>query len=435
MWNIFKKITNAGVTANMDFHEVTRLRGMNIACMIGIALVPVTAGLGFDSRPFVWNLFYMMIVLSLSILFNYFNQIKLARYFIIAATFLWFIEASIGFGSQMGHENYFYVVLVCLLIFGKKDGWLFLNATIITLTLITVKLYQQNYPALYPLPRLSNLFYITNLFCTCFVISILCWCMLKDVNNYQCRILESEKVLKNSNELKDKLLSIVGHDLRSPINSLKASLDLLEDGHLSKEEQSMVIDGLKESLEKSETILNDVLEWSSQNYLQSSARIVRNEKVLDIHETCEQVLELYKDTAIKKNVALINRIPLGTMVLADYDQLLFIVRNLIGNALKFSSYDGTGQVIAETKMLDDMLEVSIIDNGTGIAENSLKNLFKLDKRISTEGTLKEKGSGLGLVFCKEFVENNGGNITVKSELGKGSTFSFTLKLSKKGVAS
>ncbi|MBE0646735.1 MAG: ATP-binding protein, partial [Bacteroidales bacterium] len=114
-------------------------------------------------------------------------------------------------------------------------------------------------------------------------------------------------------------------------------------------------------------------------------------------------------------------------VLADRDMILTVLRNLISNAVKFTSFGGKIHIIVTPN--HDFCEISVRDSGIGISKEDIDKLFRIDSKFSTRGTADEKGTGLGLILCKEFVEKHGGKIWVESELGKGSTFRFTLPIS------
>jgi signal transduction histidine kinase len=151
---------------------------------------------------------------------------------------------------------------------------------------------------------------------------------------------------------------------------------------------------------------------------------------LPLYNIVEKNIEILKGNALKKQINLINKVKAGFVVFADKEMLNSIILNLVTNAIKFTGRGG--DVIISSVNNDKFVEVSVVDTGIGMDKKTLVDLFKLDVKKSTPGTENESGTGLGLMLTKEFVENNGGKITVKSSPNKGTCFSFTLPLAKSG---
>jgi signal transduction histidine kinase len=430
MLRLITKIVNAGVTADKDVSEANALKGLNGGVLISILGAVASMFFCRDSIPYELHLLALVCFLSVAVLLNFRRFTRVSRVFFIIANFCWITVTSVDFGGQMAVENYFYVTLVCFLIFEARDSWRFFNAALSVVLLVAVKLYQATHIPYFPLPRFAFFFYINNIIFPCAMISMLCGSMVIDMKQYQAKLINNKKLLKGSNELKDKILSIIGHDMRSPLNSLRASLELLSEAELTKADQAVIINGLKESLSKSERTLNELLEWSSRNFLKATDGMQGIELPQDVHAICNTVLHFYSEMAEKKNVTFVNQLPPGTFVIADHDHLIFLFRNLIGNALKFSHGNGTALITIWLAEHNGIVEISITDNGVGIPEEILKNLFKPEKRITTDGTFSEKGTGLGLLYCREFAQSNGGELKVSSEHGKGSTFTFTARPAK-----
>ena len=169
-------------------------------------------------------------------------------------------------------------------------------------------------------------------------------------------------------------------------------------------------------------LLNDLLDWA-RSQLQ---KIEFNPRHLVLFVVINEVKNLLSVQAEKKNISLKINVEKSHQALADGEMLKTILRNLISNAIKFSN--ANGEITIFTKINDNFIELSVRDNGVGIAPNALKNLFYLESNISTPGTSGEKGTGLGLILVKDFVEKNGGEIWVESEVQRGSIFSFTLPI-------
>ncbi len=231
--------------------------------------------------------------------------------------------------------------------------------------------------------------------------------------------------LLNSIQVRDKLLSIIAHDLRSPINNVLMILLELENNQLSEEEKSTLFDVLKKQTEMSLVTLENILSWG-QVQLRS---IKVNQEVFNLNEVIQNNISLVEISLKNKEITIESSIDPNIELYSDMNQFDFVVRNLLSNAIKFSNYRSTISIQAETINKNE-IKLSIIDHGVGISEENLVLLFGVNQKINL-GTAKEKGSGLGLLLCKEFVEANQGEIGVKSKLHNGSTFYFTSKIAGK----
>lgn len=180
--------------------------------------------------------------------------------------------------------------------------------------------------------------------------------------------------------------------------------------------------------------MQNLLEWSRAQ----TNRIDWKPKPISLREIVGNTITLLNGQAERKNITLETSIGYKTTVFSDEKMLQTVIRNLLSNAIKFTDEGGSIQITAReidadstTKQNNPLVEISVIDNGIGISEEDISKLFRIDVHHTTIGTSKEKGTGLGLVLCKEFVEKNGGNIKVSSRIGEGSIFSFTLPSVKK----
>jgi PAS domain S-box-containing protein len=230
--------------------------------------------------------------------------------------------------------------------------------------------------------------------------------------------------LELANNTKDKLFNIVAHDLRSPFNSILGFTTLLNEQYetFDDDDKKSILLKLKESSENAFALLEDLLAWS---LAQREGFKLIPEKI-DLHEIVSRQMGVFETVANTKNIRIENLITPGAFANADSNMVSTIIRNLLNNALKFT-YSG-GHITLTSFEKNDKIGVSITDNGVGIEANILENMFKSAETFTTRGTANEKGTGLGLMVCKEFVEINGGEIWVESEEGKGSRFSFTLPL-------
>ncbi|MDH4090294.1 MAG: tetratricopeptide repeat protein [Cyclobacteriaceae bacterium] len=229
--------------------------------------------------------------------------------------------------------------------------------------------------------------------------------------------------LERLNQVKDKFFSIISHDLRSPINALSGLLDLLDKGAVSEEELPKHVKELKARFNHTRTLLNNLLDWT---LLQMDKLNLQASKI-DIRSIVEENIQLLSSVQVK-DVKLTNEVPQNAIGFADSNTINLVIRNLMTNAIKFTN-DG-GQVIVNAKDNGDEWLISVTDNGVGINPEVLAMLFDKTAPYTTRGTANEKGTGLGLILCKEFIEKNGGKIWVESEVDKGSSFHFTLPKAK-----
>jgi signal transduction histidine kinase len=229
--------------------------------------------------------------------------------------------------------------------------------------------------------------------------------------------------LTESNTVKDKLFSVLAHDLRSPFASIISLLSLINDDVLDAEERKGLINMAVLSSNASLDILNNLLKWGEMQIKGIRLNIVE----LFPHKIVERNIALLSAASELKNISIENKLTRNYKVIVDADHFEFVIRNLLSNAIKFTAEGGT--VTIASAVDKEMAEVvfSIHDTGVGMEPEHLKRIFTLGN-ISANGTNDEKGTSLGLVLCKEFIEANNGRIWVESTPGKGSTFMFSLKV-------
>ncbi|HEX2960178.1 MAG TPA: ATP-binding protein [Ignavibacteriales bacterium] len=247
-----------------------------------------------------------------------------------------------------------------------------------------------------------------------------------EVRKAEDKIKKYSEELAKSNSSKDKFFSIIAHDLKSPFTSLLGISDFLAShiNELAIEEVKVLSESISKSANGVFRLLENLLQWARLQ----TGRLKFSPEILKLSDIVYSVIELYQDQIEKKEIILENRIPAQIMVFADKNMTAAVVRNLVSNALKFTKPGG--RIALFSSVQNDMVNVSVCDEGVGIPETVKEKLFRIDECVSTEGTAKEKGTGLGLVLSKEFVEKNGGTIRVESVPGQGSEFTFSLRLAQ-----
>jgi len=254
------------------------------------------------------------------------------------------------------------------------------------------------------------------------VLMIATFYLLFKEKNLARELKDKTTELRELNASKDKFFSIIAHDLKNPFNVLVSYTGILKtDLELFSQEQlKQIISDLNEASENGYNLLQNLLLWTRSQT--NRIHVLKSNFALDtIFMDVKALAEL---NLIDKKQNLLMEVEPNLVVYADKDMIAVVMRNLVFNAIKFSSKGSDICIKANRNGLT--VRVDVIDSGIGISEENIKKLFSIDKNSMTKGTEGEVGSGLGLVLCKEFVEKNDGQILVKSELGKGSVFSFTL---------
>ena len=252
-------------------------------------------------------------------------------------------------------------------------------------------------------------------------------CLIADVDQkkqFEMQLVEDEKKLKALNATKDKLFSIIAHDIKNPFNAILGFASILhaQIDDFSKEEIKMFVDKILESGENTYKLLEDLLTWGRSQLGKLSLSIGSVSPSVVVNE----IFNYYSVLAQNKSIHLVNSLPDDFVVLADVDMLKFILRNLIHNAIKFTNESGTVECFMMIDAVSKARLIAVKDNGIGIKPEKQEVLFDINAYISTNGTANEKGTGLGLSLSKEMVEKNNGSITVDSKVNEGTTFIIQL---------
>lgn len=244
---------------------------------------------------------------------------------------------------------------------------------------------------------------------------------LNELRNAYQEINRQKEELDRIGNVNSLLLSIMGHDLKSPLNTITALFDLMNNDDLSIEEFQSFTSELASRVRSTTELVDNILQWGM---VQLEGKQIEK-KQLNLHTEVANTLRILNPAATQKGITISNQVPGSAILTADKNILLFILRNLISNAIKFSS---NSEVVISAKLDAEQVMVEVEDQGTGIRPEQLGNLFNWDKRQSTEGTASEKGSGLGLVVIHEFVKMHEGKIDVESVYGKGTKMRVSLPL-------
>lgn len=236
------------------------------------------------------------------------------------------------------------------------------------------------------------------------------------------QVAERTEELREANAAKDKFFSIIAHDLKSPFNALLGLSDaMLENWEIFEDENKLeFVQDINDASKNTYALLQNLLEWSRSQIGSVKVAPVEFKPAEVVHEN----LEVLKQHADSKQISITNKVDSEVFCKADKNMISTVFRNLISNAIKFTNSEGNITITSCSK--NGYYEFCIIDNGIGMNEKTKNDLFNLNSKTQRVGTSKESGTGLGLLLCKEFVEKNGGEISVNSKENEGSTFCFTL---------
>ena len=245
---------------------------------------------------------------------------------------------------------------------------------------------------------------------------------ITDRKQFEAKLLEQTYNLKELNAIKDKFFSIIAHDLKTPFNGILGFSEILKEDARNLDIDSIIsyADIINSTAKQAFNLLENLLEWA---ILQQNGILFEPRRIF-INPLIENEIKGLQYNADKKNITLQNNTTEEIIIAADEKMVCSMFRNLISNAIKFTNKGG--EINVKAKMKVDHFEVSISDTGVGIGKEEIEKLFRNETSFTSKGTENEKGTGLGLILCKEFAEIHGGTITVESEIGKGSTFTISI---------
>lgn len=237
-------------------------------------------------------------------------------------------------------------------------------------------------------------------------------------------IEEQSQQLEELNATKDKFFSIVAHDLKSPLNSLKSFSSMLIDhfDNLNKDEILTMSKQIYDSVNSTIKMADNLISWAMLQMEDSKF----NEEIINVKDISSNIFGVYQKVALEKGINLSFSVDNALTIIGDKNQIEFVIRNLVNNAIKFTHKNGFVSLTAKS-LTDGLVQISVSDNGVGISDEIKSKLFSISNKHNTKGTEGEKGTGLGLMMSNEFMKLNGGQIEIESSLGKGSTFYIKFK--------
>lgn len=414
--------------------EQRRVNLINYLGLIAIVnmIVYVVIYCFVDFQFFAPAIYYLSIAAIFNFVIIWINNRRkhcLAKLLLSFITPLNMLYTVICFGKEPGFQVYLFVAaIIPLLLWGLKDKkYSILIITPIIFTYVLIEFLPNIYEPWIVLPEsYIDVFRKTNVL-VCFTvagIAILIYRRLFIKTEKQL-IIQSEK-LRITQKQKDKIYSIIGHDLRGPIGSFVGLTEIIinKNDQLSENDKLSLMHSIHNSSVSMQNLLENLLDWSR---VQSSSKKV-NLRNFSLLKKINESLGIHKDMIQEKHLKIINNISENVVLNANENMVSTILRNLISNSIKFTPENG--KIVMSAIEQESEFEICVEDSGIGLSEADINNLFDIEKVYKVISSSEEKGSGLGLILCKDFVEAHGGKLWIESKVSAGSKFYFTLPKKK-----
>jgi len=406
-------IANIGVTDTISFYEKKKTQLLNLAVAFGAPVNLYFAIKNFSEHRTtlaIINVCLMTGAFAILII-NSYQKFFLGRMVLSCLASILFSASAFFFRN--GGEYFLLVNMVIIAIYFNEKKFL-IGFTIANILLFIGLKIILNRPVIYDEVPFSRVMF--NIIWAVIMMVLALLFFKNEQLSYQKQVEEKNHELEELNNTKEKLFSIIAHDLRSPIGQLKGSLELVNKAYITPEQFMPIADKLSVQVDQLHSTLDNLLRWSISQFqgIQAVPEYVSLEEVIG-----QKAILFLKQSIERKNIQLYTE-GLQRQVWADPDHLQLIFRNLVANAIKYSYQDGKISIRAYPQENNVIIEIT--DNGMGMTADVQESVFSSVAMVSNTGTSNEKGTGLGLKLCKEFIEKNKGKIWLKSEPGKGSTF-------------
>lgn len=422
--NIFRfgvKVANIGISPELGFHEKKKTQLLNFIVAAGIPtnIFFLINNLIHEKEVLALINFLLLIGAFLILLINSYRKFLVARLILTILASILFSTSAILFRN--GGEYFLIVNLIVIIIYFNEKIFLIAISIFNCALFIGIKIFLETDHTYFTPVSFGRVIFNMTWTLTAMMLALLFF--KKEQISYQKEIEEKNKDLQRMNDTKEKLFSIISHDLRSPIGQLKNSLDLVNKEYMSPETFQQVSAKLSSEVDRLHNTLDNLLRWS----ISQLQGIKASPERIDLATLLEKKLLVFKQMAEQKNIKLILE-DVKCYVWADPDHLLLVLRNLLSNAIKYSYQNG--EILIRSHSQDNRVIIEVIDKGIGMTPEVKASIFQHDNIISNTGTANEKGTGLGLKLCKEFIEKNNGEIRIESAENKGTTFYISLPEAK-----
>lgn len=438
VWGYLSSIKNLGVTNEMTAVEKSKLsifNQLNFFQFITGILVPVIGMLHASRFPVGgWIIVCLPALVSILVLvLNYYHKHELAllTYFVLYPFFICFNYIN---GISLGIELSFILYGILSVFFIQEIGYMIFSISFSMISYFFLSVILKKY--VYQLEDINYASYLINQGLAIVYIFYGLYLIKTENAAYNSALQQSNieiqkqahqlqqqaSELDELNSLKNKLFSVISHDLKAPMYALRNLFDNIHSQDMPADEIKSLIPEVKDDLNYTVNLMENLLQWAKTQMQSHSVR----PQSLNLQEIIDDVLHVLHRHSESKSIHITNRVTNSVNAWADYDMIHLVLRNLISNAIKFTP--SGGQICIGASEQSSFTEVFVQDNGRGISPKDLKKINN-QEFYTTNGTASEHGTGLGLMLCKEFLAKNDGHLRIESEVGKGSTFSFTLPLS------
>ena len=432
------KVKCIGITPEMNAQEKSKLgifNHLNFFQFITGILIPAIGLFHADKFPLSgWLMACLPALVSVVVLVlnaQHKHQLGLVTYFVFYPVFICFSYIN---GISLGVELSFILYGILSVFFIQDIGYMIFSISFSMISYFVLSVIWKTYP--YQLENINFIAYLINQALAIIYIFYGLYFIKTENANYNTTLQQTNlEIQKQSNQLqqqaaeldqlnslKNKLFSVISHDLKAPMYALRNLFDNMQNQDMPAEEIKSLIPEVKTDLNYTIGLMENLLHWA-KSQMQSHSVRAQSVNVQDIIDDVVHVLHLQAEA---KNIQIKNKATSPVYAWADMDMIHLVLRNLISNAIKFTPPGG--HISVGACELASFAEVYVQDSGTGISSKELQKINS-QEFYTTNGTAQEQGTGLGLMLCKEFLAKNDGHLRIESERGKGSIFSFTLPLS------
>jgi two-component system, sensor histidine kinase and response regulator len=420
----FRKLKSLGVTPQLEDYERRKLKVFNLLnffqFIFGLA-IPVSAAISSHKISTLgWIAACMPALVSVLVLFlnsrrNY--EVSTLCYFILYPVITSIVYLS---GMNLGIELFFILYGILAVFFIQDIGHMFFTVTLSMISYFILTVVWRNFQ--FTLEVNGTLYLFNHLIAIVFIFFGL-FLVKKENAGYQLQLSRQAAELRELNSLKNKLFSVIAHDLKSPMYALRNIFHNIQKYDTPADDIKAMVPEVMKDLNYTTTLMENLLQWAKCQMQTMEVSLT----AVNMKEVVRDAYSQLKAHAEQKNIKLINSIKHDVFVTGQQDMLQLVVRNLVSNAIKFTGSEGCIHVGAE--QLNGHVEIFVKDSGIGIDPVHLQKIAH-NEYFTTRGTCSEKGTGLGLMLCKEFLSKNNGTLLISSEPGVGSRFSFVLEKGK-----
>lgn len=435
LFRIHYAIKLIGVSPAMDDYEKRKLgifNQLNFFQLLSGIIIPLF-GLLHNKKFPEWAWLVASLPAFISMVVLWMNELRKYEAAIIFYFIFYPVATSIVYmsGINMGVELFFILYGILSVFFIQQISYMIFSVSLSMISYFMLAVVWKDHR--YQLESSNMLLYLFNQFLGIVFIFYGLFLIKKENSSYQARVLAKNREIEDKadllkkqtteltdlNTVKNKLFSVIAHDLKTPMYALRNLFRSIQQQNLpAKEIKSMLPDVIND-LNYTTGLMENLLQWA-KSQMQSEAI---KAQMLDISAMIKEVIQLLQLQADAKNIMVESKIDGPVFALADKDMINLVIRNLLSNAIKFTP--DKGEVSIGVNEMPDYIEVFIKDTGTGISPEALQKISR-NNYFTTNGTAQEPGTGLGLMLCREFLLKNGGQLCIESEPGTGSVFSFTL---------